>query len=72
MAFPPQILEQLVQLGANVEIGSEARYLPETLESIVRIARARGCHVTICAEGCLPTTLERIAQLGGSHVTFRL
>lgn len=72
MPFLPQTLEQLAQLGANLELGPGGTYMPDTLEKIVRIAKASGAHVTISAEKYMPNTLEQLARLGGSNVTFRV
>ena len=72
MALLPQTLEQLVRVGANIEITDGASYLPQTLELIVRIAAENGSHVTINANGILPQTLEQLAKIGGNHLTIRV
>lgn len=66
----PQTLETLARLGARLDL-SEHSYLPQTLETLVRIAVGSGGHIVINASKCLPTTLETLASIGGSHVTFR-
>jgi len=72
MAILPQSVERLAHIGANVEISSEAGYLPASIEKILHIAVGRGSHVTIHAGRYLPDTLERFAQIGRGNVTIKV
>lgn len=72
MAYLPQTLEQLAQLGVNLEIGPENTYLPQTLETLVRIVAGHGAHITIHSSTYLPQTLEQLARIGGKHLTLRV
>jgi len=71
MAYLPDTLKQIVQLGGNLEI-CDTNYLPNTLEEIVQIARGTGAHITIEARNYLPDTLYRLVQLGGKNVTIKV
>lgn len=71
MAYLPDTLKQIVQLGGNLEI-CDTNYLPNTLEEIVQIARGTGAHVTIEARNYLPDSLYRLVKLGGKNVTIKV
>jgi len=72
MAILSTAAERLVQLGANIEITAEAKYLAPVVEKFIQIAKATGAHVTVHADNYLAPTLERFAQIGGNSVTFKL
>ena len=71
MAYLPDTLKRIVQLGGNLEIG-ESGYMPQTLEEIVTIAKCTGAHITIESSKYLPDTLESLVRIGGSNVTIRV
>lgn len=71
MAYLPDTLKKIVQLGGNLDI-ADTKYLPDTLFQIVQLAKTSGAHVTIESSNYLPDTLFKLAQLGGSHVTIRV
>ncbi|AJY20077.1 hypothetical protein UA19_01920 [Burkholderia multivorans] len=66
----PQTLETLARLGVHLDI-SEHDYLPQTLETLVRLVAHYEGHITINASKCLPATLENLARIGRTHITFR-
>ena len=71
MAYLPDTLKQIVQLGGNLEI-CDTNYLPNTLEEIVQIARGTGAHGTIESRIHLPYTSFSLVQLGGKNVTIKV
>ncbi|AGW94582.1 hypothetical protein N234_31542 [Ralstonia pickettii DTP0602] len=72
MAMLPQTAERLAQLGAHLEIDVDTKFLPQTVETLVKLARASGGRVTIHASNYLPQTLERLATIGGASLTIRI
>jgi len=72
MAMLPKSLEALVQLGANIEITAEARYLPDTIEKILHIAKRHGSHVTIEAGTYLPDTLQSFVRIAQGNITIKV
>lgn len=72
MAILPNSAEYLARLGANIEISSDARYLPASVESIIRIAVGTGAHVTVHADNYLPDTLENFVRIGKGKVTIKI
>ncbi len=65
-------VEKLAQSGANLELSKDCGLLAPTIENIVKIVASRGNHVTVDADLLLAPGLERIAQIGGKHVTIRV
>lgn len=72
MTHLPQTIQNLAQIGVNLEISANANYLPKSLEDIVRIVVGRNCHITIHAGNHLPQTLEQLAHIGGKNLTIKI
>ena len=64
--------EKLVRIGANLEISSDAGYMANKVEDIIRIAASKGSHVTVDAGKYLSSSLENFARIGGKNVTIRI
>lgn len=72
MALLPQSVQSIARHGASIEITAAAKYLPQSVEAIIKVAVAAGGHVTIEAGNYLPQTLEKFATIGGKSVTIRV
>ncbi len=71
MAYLPDTLKRIVELGGNIII-EESGYLPQTLIEVVTIAKRTGAHVTIASSKYLPNTLEQLVSIGGSNLTIKV
>jgi hypothetical protein len=69
MALLASQAEQLVRLGANLEITSEAGYLASQVDQIVRV-KSRNAAIKIHAANYLASQLEQFVRLGGGDVTI--
>lgn len=65
----PQSANRLAELGANIEITAEARYLPQSVVELIMIARRKGTQVKVHAGGFLPQSLEEFVALAPGQVT---
>jgi len=72
MAILAPTAEKLVQLGANLEITAEAKYLAPTVEKIIQIAKSTGAHITVHADNYLAPSLIKFAEIGGNRVTIKI
>lgn len=72
MTLLPGAVERLAQIGANIEITDGSKYLPQSIENIIRIAVGKGAHVTIEAGNYLPQSLESFAKIGKQNVTIKI
>ena len=68
----PQTVERLAEIGANIELTAETGYLPQAIETIIKIVVGKGGHVTVDANGFTPDSLERFAKIGHSNLTIRV
>lgn len=64
--------EQLARLGGNIEITPEAGYLANQVDNIIRIASAKGSHVTVHSGRYLINQLEQFVRIGKNNVTIVL
>lgn len=66
--YLPSTLEAMVRNGANITIES-GNYLPQTIITLLIIARKTGSKITISGN-FLPNTLEEFAKVGGNNLTL--
>lgn len=71
MAHMLNTIENTARFGANIEISTDAKLVPNKLIGIVRIARSKGSHLTIHASNYMPLALQKIARFGGDDLTIR-
>lgn len=72
MSLLPRFAEELARMGVNIEITSDAGYLPNAITNILHIAKATGGHVTVDANPYLPNALLEWARIGGDSLTIRI
>ncbi len=70
MALMANQVEQLVRLGANVQIPEGHNYMSTQIEQIIRVAAGTGAHVSIHRGRFMSTQLEQFARIGRNSVTI--
>ncbi len=72
MPITSNTAKDLVRLGANIEITTDANYTSVTVKEIVRIASSKESHVLVHAGNYTSDTLKDIAIIGRKSVTIKI
>ncbi|NEQ46160.1 MAG: hypothetical protein F6K00_22525 [Leptolyngbya sp. SIOISBB] len=70
MAYHPQTLKEIAQLGGNIDL-SEINYSPETVKELLLIAKESGAHVTV-SSSYSSIIVQEFVELAGNQLTVKV